>query len=78
VVACEIRDTGIGIPPDRLSRVFDPFFTTKPSGEGTGLGLAIVRSIVESHRGLIVLESDVGCGTTARITLPISKAGDIP
>ena len=69
---CEVADTGMGIPAEQLFKVFDPFFTTKPPGEGTGLGLSIVQSIVDTHRGLINIESEVGRGTTVRITLPLT------
>jgi signal transduction histidine kinase len=56
-----IRDTGVGIPPENLSKIFLPFFTTKH--RGTGLGLAITRTIVEKHGGKIKVESEVGKGT---------------
>jgi PAS domain S-box-containing protein len=72
-VVVEIADTGCGIAPEALPRVFDPFFTTKPMGVGTGLGLAICHSIVTGLGGSISLESAVGQGTTARITLPPSE-----
>lgn len=66
----EIRDTGVGIPADRLERVFEPFFTTKPSGVGTGLGLPICRSLITGMGGRLELESEVGRGSTFRIVLP--------
>jgi len=66
----EIRDTGMGIPAERLERVFEPFFTTKPSGIGTGLGLPICRSIIMSLGGRLELESEVGRGSIFRIILP--------
>ena len=69
-VVVEIADTGMGIPPNLIGRVFDPFVTTKPPGEGTGLGLFVSRSIVEEAGGVIALESEVGRGTTVRVTLP--------
>jgi signal transduction histidine kinase len=68
---CEIRfrDTGPGIDAAMLERIFDPFFTTKP--EGTGLGLAITRKIIESHGGTMVVESELGRGTTVMVRLPM-------
>lgn len=64
----EIEDTGHGIAPDIRKQVFDPFFTTKKRGQGTGLGLWVVAQLVHSQGGEIELESDVGTGTTIRIT----------
>jgi len=64
-------DTGMGIPPEHLSRVFDPFFTTKK--DGTGLGLAITYRIIENHRGDIRVVSQPGKGTTVIITLPLEE-----
>jgi signal transduction histidine kinase len=70
VMAIAIADTGIGIPPENLTRIFDPFFTTKPEGEGTGLGLSVSYGIVTRHGGKIGVESKVGQGTTFTILLP--------
>lgn len=72
-VAVEIRDTGCGIPADRLGRIFDPFFTTKPPGVGTGLGLSICHSIVAAQGGEITVDSTPGAGTTFRVLLPPSE-----
>jgi len=70
-VVVEISDTGCGIPSENLTRVFDPGFTTKGVGVGTGLGLAISYRIIDNHQGRIEAESEVGTGTTFRITLPV-------
>ncbi len=66
------RDTGEGIPEDKIGSVFDPFFTTKPIGTGTGLGLSISFGIVQEHGGTIEVESEVGVGTEFTIRLPLS------
>lgn len=65
-----IRDSGPGIPADKLKRIFDPFFTTKKVGEGTGLGLAICFSILEKLGGSLSVDSSEGQGATFTVTLP--------
>jgi PAS domain S-box-containing protein len=65
-----VRDTGHGIAPTILEQIFDPFFTTKKPGEGTGMGLSVVHGIVQSHGGLVTVESEVGSGSTFVIRLP--------
>ena len=70
-VQVEIRDTGVGIPPENLDHIFDPFFTSKD--EGSGLGLSISHQIVQEHGGYVTVESKVGVGTTFCINLPIGK-----
>jgi two-component system sensor histidine kinase HydH len=62
------RDTGEGIDPENLKKITNPFFTTKE--KGSGLGLPIVKSIIESHRGTLKIDSTPGAGTTVTITLP--------
>ncbi|MFA5322612.1 MAG: ATP-binding protein [Smithella sp.] len=66
-----IRDKGVGIPRENLSRIFDPYFTTKKTKErgGIGMGLAISDSIIKNHKGLITVESVVNSGTTFSIYL---------
>ncbi len=67
-VKISIRDTGVGIPEENLSRIFDPYFTTKETG--CGLGLSIAYSIVKRHGGKIEVESKPGRGSTFHIYLP--------
>jgi len=71
-IKIEVRDDGCGIAPDILSHIFEPFLTTKETGHGVGLGLAISQRIVERHHGRIEVQSEVGHGTTFRITLPVN------
>lgn len=73
MVRIEISDDGAGIPPDVLPRIFDPFFTTKGVGKGTGMGLSISFKIISEHGGKIVVDSEVGIGTTFTILLPIRQ-----
>jgi len=64
----EIKDSGGGIPKDKISRIFTPFYTTKEAG--SGLGLAFVHRIVRDHGGNISVTSTRGKGSTFTITLP--------
>jgi len=74
-----VKDRGMGIPRENLSRIFDPYFTTKEKKArgGIGLGLATCDSIIKYHNGLISVDSKVGAGTTFTIYLPaMFKNGD--
>lgn len=77
-VRIEVADTGVGIPPDALSRVFDRFFRVDPSRSqslgGTGLGLSIVQGIMTLHGGKVEIDSKFGHGTRVTLRMPISPA----
>ena len=68
IVELEIRDSGVGIPPDAQKKIFSLFYTTKPGG--TGVGLAMAFRVVQLHNGTIDFTSEVNRGTTFRVTLP--------
>jgi two-component system, NtrC family, sensor histidine kinase PilS len=67
-VRIQVRDDGPGIPADIRDRLFDPFVSGRPGG--SGLGLAIVQRAVQAHRGLVLVDSGSGAGTTFTIFLP--------
>jgi signal transduction histidine kinase len=73
-------DQGIGIPHVEQPRVFDLFFrasnASTQSAQGLGLGLFIARSLIQSHQGRLLLESEVGRGSTFRVWLPIAPPAD--
>ena len=76
-VVVEIGDTGMGIPREDIGKIFEPFFTTKAPGQGTGLGLSITYAIVEHHRGRILVDSQLGSGSTFRVILPAFVPGAV-
>jgi two-component system NtrC family sensor kinase len=75
-VEVTIADSGCGIPKEVIDRIYDPFFTTKEQKKGTGLGLAVSYGIIKKHQGFILVESEVGKGTTFTITLPLNPLGN--
>jgi CheY-like chemotaxis protein len=70
-VFCQVADTGVGIPEEVRLHIFDPFFTTKRE-KGKGFGLSGAYAIVDRHGGEIMVESEVGKGTTVTIWLPVA------
>lgn len=66
-----VRDSGLGIPRENLTRIMEPLFTTK--ARGIGLGLAMARAIVEKHQGRIEVSSEPGLGATFLVRLPAAR-----
>lgn len=77
-VVLGVTDTGVGIPPEVQTHIFEPFFTTKARGEGTGLGLSTVQGIVEQHGGSITVQTQVGEGSTFRVSWPSTSLPVVP
>ncbi len=76
-VEISVSDSGSGMSSEVRSRIFDPFFTTKGKA-GMGLGLAVSFGIIRRHEGTIEVDSEVGRGTTFRITLPVAEGAVMP
>jgi signal transduction histidine kinase len=78
VLRCSVRDTGVGIAPDKLDRLFAPFSQVDQSYSrqhgGTGLGLAICQRLVQSIGGSIRVESEAGCGSTFSFQIPLVRS----
>ncbi|MBT4890611.1 MAG: PAS domain-containing sensor histidine kinase [Rhodospirillales bacterium] len=76
-IVVSVTDTGIGIPPSKISVITEPFIQADSNPhkaqEGSGLGLSIVKSLVESHGGSLKIESTVDVGTTVSVDFPVQK-----
>ena len=70
LVHVTVADEGCGIPAESMPRIRDPFYTTWRDQGGTGLGLAVASRIVSNHNGSLSFDSEVGAGTTVRVTIP--------
>ena len=70
-LSLSVRDSGPGIPPERLASIFDPYFTTKV--EGSGLGLWIAQQIVTAHGGSIKAQNGAGGGAVFTMALPLGR-----
>jgi PAS domain S-box-containing protein len=74
-IRISVTDTGQGMTAKVIKKIFSPFFTTKP--DGTGLGLALSRKIVEDHGGKLLVESELGQGSTFTLLLPLNPPADL-
>jgi signal transduction histidine kinase len=81
-VELTVTDTGIGIAADDLPRLFEPYFRTDSAVRGgisgTGLGMGIARDIVVAHDGAILVDSEVGLGTTVTVRFPRRRTEEVP
>ncbi len=68
-----VKDNGQGIPTEYINQIFEPFFTTKEVGKGTGLGLSMLYGAIQTHGGIVEVESKPGSGTAIHVYLPLSE-----
>ena len=82
VFLIKVKDTGVGIPPDKVDQIFDRFYQVDDSatraGEGTGIGLTLVKELTSVLGGEISVKSELGEGTTFSIELPVTREADSP
>jgi two-component system cell cycle sensor histidine kinase/response regulator CckA len=72
-----VTDNGVGIGEETKPQLFEPFFTTKEVGKGTGLGLASVYGTVRQSDGFITVDSELGCGASFSVFLPLAVASEL-
>jgi signal transduction histidine kinase len=81
VASIQVRDTGIGIPADRLAAIFDPFVQVEDgltrTASGAGLGLAISRDLARAMGGDLTVESEIGKGSTFSVVLPVVEGESV-
>jgi two-component system NtrC family sensor kinase len=70
-VRVDFTDTGTGMPEEVKKKIFEPFMTYGKK-HGTGLGMAIVKKVIDDHKGRIEIDTEMGKGTTIRISLPVT------
>jgi len=70
----EVRDTGPGVPPDRLTAIFEPYYTTK--SQGCGIGLWIVQQIATAHQGEVEAANIAGSGASLTMRLPMQRGAE--
>ncbi|MGZ3710950.1 MAG: sensor histidine kinase, partial [Bdellovibrionota bacterium] len=73
----DVKDSGPGIPAEKLKNIFEPFFTSKQEGTGTGLGLSIVRHLTQKMNARLEVSSSAGKGTCFSLFVPLVKSGEI-
>lgn len=73
-VALTVADTGCGMESETVNRIFEPFYTTKKVGQGTGMGMSVLNSIIENHGGHILIDTEVGSGTSFQLLFPPAPA----
>jgi len=75
-ILVQVKDEGIGIPPEMMKHICDPFFTTKRDEGGSGLGLSITANIINEHGGHLDIASEVSKGTSVSVILPLNNEND--
>jgi signal transduction histidine kinase len=73
-IVIAVKDSGVGIPPENMSKLFEPLFTTK--AKGIGLGLAVCKNLIEANGGRIEVHSEPGKGSTFSVYLPVNQEAE--